>query len=98
MPSMRAMHCAPRCTAKSKRTGQRCKAPAVRGWTVCRMHGAGGGARPGVAHPNWQHGGRSREAIDLRKLVNELGRESRELAGVLNPPERALTKSPKGDI
>jgi hypothetical protein len=24
---------APRCTAKSKRTGQRCKAPAVRGWT-----------------------------------------------------------------
>ena len=31
------------CTAMSKRSGQRCKNPAVRGWTVCRMHGAGGG-------------------------------------------------------
>ena len=34
---------ATQCTAKSKRTGQRCKNPAVQGWTVCRMHGAGGG-------------------------------------------------------
>ena len=29
------------CTAKSKRTGERCKAHAVDGYTVCRMHGAG---------------------------------------------------------
>ena len=36
-------HAAPRCTAKSKRTGKRCRAPAVRGWKVCRMHGARGG-------------------------------------------------------
>src|SRR5262249_47688622 len=28
---------APRCTARSKRSGQRCRAPAVRGWRVCRM-------------------------------------------------------------
>jgi hypothetical protein len=33
---------APRCTAKSKRTGHRCNAPAVRGWKVCRFHGARG--------------------------------------------------------
>ena len=29
------------CTAKSKRTGERCKSNAVTGYTVCRMHGAG---------------------------------------------------------
>jgi hypothetical protein len=33
---------APRCTARSKRTGLPCRAPAVRGHCVCRMHGAGG--------------------------------------------------------
>ena len=26
----------PRCTAQAKRTGTACKAPAVRGWSVCR--------------------------------------------------------------
>ena len=29
------------CTAKSKRSGERCRANAVEGYTVCRMHGAG---------------------------------------------------------
>ena len=38
---------APRCTARAKRTGSTCKAPAVRGWSVCRMHGAHGGAPSG---------------------------------------------------
>jgi hypothetical protein len=40
-------HEAPRCRAKSKRTGKPCRAPAVRGSRVCRMHGAGGGAPTG---------------------------------------------------
>ena len=35
---------APRCHARSKRTGLPCGAPAVSGWKVCRFHGAGGGA------------------------------------------------------
>jgi tripartite-type tricarboxylate transporter receptor subunit TctC len=39
---------APRCSATSKRTRERCKAPAVRGWRVCRFHGARGGD-PAVA-------------------------------------------------
>ena len=38
---------APRCTARSKRSGQRCRAPAVSGWRVCRMHGARGGTPEG---------------------------------------------------
>jgi len=29
------------CTAVSKRTGHRCKGPAIQGGTVCRMHGGG---------------------------------------------------------
>jgi hypothetical protein len=44
---------ASRCTATAKSTGERCQNPAVQGWDVCRMHGAGspkngttGGAPP----------------------------------------------------
>ncbi|MCW5941082.1 MAG: hypothetical protein KIS66_02550 [Fimbriimonadaceae bacterium] len=38
----------PRCTAKSKRSGERCRRHAAPGASVCHMHGAGGG-RP-LAH------------------------------------------------
>ena len=38
------MRLAARCCAKSKRSGFQCKAPAVRGKRVCRMHGAKAGA------------------------------------------------------
>lgn len=75
-----AMHAAPRCTAKSKRSGRPCQAPAVRGWSVCRMHGAGGGHAAGSGHPNWQHGLRSREWLDERRMLNELVRQSQESA------------------
>jgi len=77
------MHCAKRCNAKSKRTGLPCGSPAVRGWNVCRMHGARGGARPGLAHPNYQHGERSSEASTRRRYINALGRFSRKLDGLL---------------
>lgn len=53
---MQRAHAAPRCTAMSKRSGHRCRAPAVRGWSVCRMHGARGGAPEGANHPNYKHG------------------------------------------
>ena len=73
---MHSAHEAPRCTAKAKSTGARCRAPAVTGWRVCRMHGAGGGAPSGKAHPNWRHGGRSREVTAFRLLANMLARIS----------------------
>ena len=38
----------PQCTAKSKRSGGRCKASAVTGYSVCRFHGAGS---PNVGRP-----------------------------------------------
>ena len=40
-----------RCHAKSKRSGIQCRAPAVRGHSICRMHGAGGGAPKGTGTP-----------------------------------------------
>lgn len=49
---------AKQCTATSKGTGERCKSPAVTGYSVCRMHGAGSphqgrpGGRP-VAHARY---------------------------------------------
>jgi hypothetical protein len=76
---MSSAHAAPRCTAKSKRTGKRCKGPAVRGWAVCRFHGAGGGHRAGRSHPTWKHGLRAQEWIEMRKEIPELVRMEREI-------------------
>lgn len=36
------------------------------------MHGAGGGAKAGAAHPNWKHGERSGEAVELPRFVSEM--------------------------
>ena len=76
---MHKAHASPRCHAKTKRTGQACKAPAVKGWRVCRMHGAGGGAPQGSAHPNYRHGGRSAETNRVRNLGAVLSRMARNL-------------------
>jgi hypothetical protein len=37
-----------RCQAKCKATQQQCRAPAVRDYEVCRVHGARGGPRTGA--------------------------------------------------
>jgi len=37
----------PQCTATSKSTGRRCENPAVRGFNVCRLHGAHKKKKPG---------------------------------------------------
>ena len=76
---MRNAHAAPRCTARSKRTGERCRGPAVKGWTVCRMHGARGGAPRGAGHGNYRHGGRTRDTVETRRLANLLARLCAEI-------------------
>lgn len=68
---------APRCRATAKATGQPCKAPAVGGWAVCRVHGAKGGAPIGPGNGMWKHGGRTRDATDSRRLVSGLVRLTR---------------------
>jgi hypothetical protein len=70
--SVNPMHKAPRCCARSKRTGKPCKSPAVKGWNVCRMHGAGGGAPRGPRNGNYRHGGRTAEAKLRRRQIANL--------------------------
>jgi len=76
---MHRCNAAPRCGAKSKRTGLPCKAPAVKGYRVCRMHGARGGAPKGKGNGNFRHGGRMKEATEALRRVRELIRLARGL-------------------
>ncbi len=64
-----AMHQSPRCTARSKRTGKLCRSPAVKGWSVCRMHGARGGAPKGERNGAYRHGGYTQDAIQSAQLL-----------------------------
>lgn len=77
------MQNAVRCTAHSKRTGLPCNAPAVTGWSVCRLHGAGGGAPGGVANGNFKTGYWTKEAMLQRKLFRILLRHYRVRAEML---------------
>jgi hypothetical protein len=77
------MHAAPRCKARSKRTGEPCRAPAVTGWRVCRMHGAGGGAPRGERHGQFRHGRYTREAIAERRAARALVKKARETLRLL---------------
>jgi uncharacterized protein YjcR len=65
------MHQALRCRAKSKRSGLRCQAPAKRGTSVCRMHGAGGGAPRGNRNA-LKHGDFTAEGRTLKKQISAL--------------------------
>ena len=62
-------HLSPRCKAKSKRSKVRCKAPAVKGFHVCRMHGARGGAPKGKPNGNYGTGYYTHEAKAERKAA-----------------------------
>ena len=70
---------APRCSATSKRTRERCKAPALGGWTVCRFHGARGGAPKGKANGAYKHGLHTKEVREERQLLSNLLRQSRKV-------------------
>ena len=81
MKSKLPMHMSPRCSARSKRTGQRCQAPAVRDWTVCRFHGARGGGPKGPRNGSYKHGLFTAEAVEFRRTVSALVRASRKALG-----------------
>jgi len=70
----------PRCKATSKRTRKPCMAPAVKGWKVCRFHGAGGGAPKGERNGRYRHGLYCQTAIAERQIVRELMRDCTEFA------------------
>ena len=74
MNPVERMQKAPRCKARSKRTKERCRAPAVKGWAVCRMHGARGGAPKGERNGAYRHGGYTQEAVAASQYVRALVR------------------------
>ena len=84
MNSTLPMHMSPRCSARSKRTGQRCRAPAVTGWGVCRFHGAGGGGPTGKRNGNYKHGLFTAEAVQMRRTVSALVKASRRSLAALS--------------
>ena len=65
--------------AKAKSTGKQCQGPAVKGWRVCRVHGARGGAPRGKAHPNYKHGVRSYEGAETRRMIKALIEDAKAL-------------------
>ncbi len=66
------MQKAPRCSARSKRTREQCRAPAMRGWNVCRFHGARGGAPKGKRNGAYRHGGYTQEAVAASQYVRAM--------------------------
>lgn len=74
---------APRCSATSKRTKQRCGAPAERGRSVCRFHGARGGGPKGKANGAWRTGAHTGEAVTAQRVILSLVREARALMNSL---------------
>lgn len=72
-----AMLESPRCGAKT-RSGGRCRAPAVKGKTRCRMHGgAPGSGAPVGNHNALKSGLYTRAAIEARRALRALLREAR---------------------
>ena len=70
---------APRCRATSKRTRERCGAPAERGKAVCRFHGARGGGPLGEANGAYRTGLHTREMVELQRGLAAAVREARGL-------------------
>ena len=74
---------APRCSAMSKRSRCRCRAPAMRGRPVCRMHGARAGAPKGKANGAWRHGMATNDMVAERRQLAELVREAGKMIAAM---------------
>jgi hypothetical protein len=78
MNLVQLMNAGPRCAATSKRPRQNCRAPAVKGWRVCRFHGARGGAPKGKVNGAWKHGRYTNEARAIRQECRALIQAARK--------------------
>lgn len=75
----RAMQTSPRCGAQT-RSGEPCRAPALRGKARCRMHGGAWGSGAPVGNSNaLKHGYYAADAISERRQVRDLLSETQEL-------------------
>ena len=74
-----AMRASPRCGART-RGGDACRAPAIHGGKRCRMHGgAQGSGAPKQNRNARKHGRFGRKAIEERRLIQALLRDSQAL-------------------
>ena len=73
------MNRALRCHAHSKRSGLPCKAPAVKGWKVCRMHGARGGGPRGKRNGNYRSGAYTYETLEAATFLRTMARLVRKM-------------------
>ena len=88
---MQRAHSAPRCTAHTKRTGLLCKSPAFRGWNVCGLHGAGGGAPQKL---DLRQNGSNIKGSELDFGKVRLSHHPRNLRGQFRPRERTNDMKP----
>jgi glucans biosynthesis protein len=73
-----------RCGAQT-RSGETCRAPALRGKMRCRMHGGAWGSGAPFGNGNAvKHGFFTSEAIEERKLVRTVLREAEKLLAKLS--------------
>lgn len=66
-----------RCRARSKRSGEQCKNYSIKGYSVCRMHGAYGGPKTRQGYlackkGSHKHGFYSQEAKEEMRFMREL--------------------------
>ena len=71
------LRAAQRCNATSKRTQRACQAPAERGKSVCRFHGARSRTPTGPANGAFRTGQHTKAAIEQRRELAKLIRSSR---------------------
>lgn len=84
MKALYPFQTSPRCTATSKRTKCRCQAPAVRGYRVCRFHGARGGAPKGKRNGAYRNGLHTVEAKAQRARVRAIVRGARDQRAIMD--------------
>lgn len=78
MMSTNGMHAAPRCGARTRR-GSACQSPAVSGRKRCRMHGGADGSGAPKGNKNaLKTGMHTREAIEMRRRLRQLMKETNE--------------------
>lgn len=78
-----------RCAARGKRSGLKCKAPAVRGKSVCRMHGAFAGAPCGKRNGAYRHGHYTFDAmVERARAKLKLGEYREALEAMLETRPR----------
>jgi glucans biosynthesis protein len=70
---------APRCRARCRRSKLPCRAPAMRGKRVCRLHGGKGGGPRGERNGAYRTGRYTAEAKAERRQMRAVIRELRRL-------------------